>query len=164
MNLLIDNNDGRGQQDYTAWVDAENLPKVARKLNRAATMTASLVNSGQGFTAPVSGARVVLQCGSGGTLFTGSFSRIGSFSQVSYATSAATTQPTPTAHPSTSFTPATTIRWRPCRDIARLLTPWRMSRQERDDGGVEVVRLMRLARLRARPSSPARTAAPPARG
>ena len=71
MNLLIDNNDGRGQQDYTAWVDAENLPKVARKLNRAATMTASLVNSGQGFTAPVSGARVVLQCGSGGTLFTG---------------------------------------------------------------------------------------------
>ena len=26
MNLLIDNNDGLGQQDYTAWVDAEHLP------------------------------------------------------------------------------------------------------------------------------------------
>ena len=58
MNLLIDNNDGRGQQDYTAWVDAEHLPKIARKLNRAATMTASLVNCGPGFTPPVSGARV----------------------------------------------------------------------------------------------------------
>ena len=43
MNLLIDNNDGLGQQDYTAWVDAEHLPKIARKLNRAATMTAWLV-------------------------------------------------------------------------------------------------------------------------
>ena len=27
MNLLIDNNDGRGAQDYTAWVDVEHLPK-----------------------------------------------------------------------------------------------------------------------------------------
>ncbi len=71
MNLFIDNNDGRGQQDYTAWVDVEHLPKIARKLNRAATMTASLVNCGPGFTAPVCGARVILQCGSGLTLFTG---------------------------------------------------------------------------------------------
>src|SRR5208283_4749669 len=71
MNLLIDNNRGRGQQDYTAWVDAEHLPKITRRLNRAATMTAALVNSGPGFTTPVSGARVILQCGSGLTLFTG---------------------------------------------------------------------------------------------
>jgi len=71
MNLLIDNNDGRGQQDYTAWVDAEHLPKITRRLNRAATMTALLVNSGPGFTPPASGARIVLQCGSGLTLFTG---------------------------------------------------------------------------------------------
>src|SRR5271165_6263348 len=71
MNLLIDNNDGRGQQDYTAWVDAEHLPKITRRLNCAATMTALLVNSGPGFTAPLSGARVILQCGSGLTLFTG---------------------------------------------------------------------------------------------
>ena len=71
MNLLIDNNDGLGPQDYTVWVDAEHLPKIARKLNRAATMTASLVNCGPGFTLPVCGARIVLQCGSGLTLFTG---------------------------------------------------------------------------------------------
>jgi hypothetical protein len=71
MNLLIDNNDGRGQQDYTAWLDAEHLPKITRKLNRAATMTASLVNCGPGFIAPVSGAHIVLQRGSGLTLFTG---------------------------------------------------------------------------------------------
>jgi hypothetical protein len=71
MILLIDNNDGRGQQDYTAWVDAEHLPKIARKLNRPATMTAALVNCGPGFIPPVSGARIVLQRGSGLTLFTG---------------------------------------------------------------------------------------------
>ena len=71
MKLLIDNHDGRGQQDYTAWVDAEHLPKITRKLNRAATMTASLVNCGPGFTAPVCGARIILQCRSGLTLFTG---------------------------------------------------------------------------------------------
>src|SRR5271167_3826333 len=71
MILVIDNNDGHGQQDYTAWVDVEHLPKIARKLNRAATMTASLVNCGPGFTAPVCGARVILQRGSGLTLFTG---------------------------------------------------------------------------------------------
>ncbi len=71
MNLLIDNNDGRGPQDYTAWVDVEHLPKIARKLNRAATMTAALANCGAGFSAPVCGARIVLQCGSGLTLFTG---------------------------------------------------------------------------------------------
>src|SRR5271166_3817442 len=71
MNLLIDNNDGRGQQDYTAWVDAEHLPKITRRLNCAATMTALLVNSGPGFTAPLSGARIILQCRSGLTLFTG---------------------------------------------------------------------------------------------
>src|SRR5271165_3148067 len=71
MILLIDNNDGRGQQDYTAWLDAEHLPKITRKLNRAATMTVALVTCGPGFTAPVSGARVILQRGSGLTLFTG---------------------------------------------------------------------------------------------
>ncbi len=71
MILLIDNNDGRGQQDYTAWVDAEHLPKTTRKLNGAATMTAVLVNCGPGFTVPVLGARVILQRGTGGTLLTG---------------------------------------------------------------------------------------------
>jgi len=71
MNLLIDNNDGLGQQDYTAWVDVDHLPKIARRLNRAATMTAWLVAAGPSFHPPVSGARVLLQRADGFRLFTG---------------------------------------------------------------------------------------------
>ena len=72
MILLIDNNDGHGLEDYTAFVDAEHLPQITRKLNHAAAMTATLVNSGPGFTGPVSGARLILQRGTDGTrLFTG---------------------------------------------------------------------------------------------
>ena len=43
MNLLIDNNDGLGPQDYTAYVDCEHLPAITRKLNAAATMICALV-------------------------------------------------------------------------------------------------------------------------
>ena len=71
MNLLIDNNDGLGQQDYSAWVDTAHLPKITRRLNRAATLTACLVNCGPGFQPPVSGARVILQRGDGVHLFSG---------------------------------------------------------------------------------------------
>ena len=71
MNLLIDNNDGLGQQDYTAWVDVDHLPKIARRLNRAATMTAWLVAADPSFHPPVSGARVLLQRADGFRLFTG---------------------------------------------------------------------------------------------
>ena len=42
MNLLIDNNDGLGQQDYTSYIDTDHLPRVARKLNAPATMIAAL--------------------------------------------------------------------------------------------------------------------------
>ena len=71
MNLLIDNNDGLGQQDYTAYVDADHLPKITRRLNRAATMTAWLVAADPSFHPPVSGARVLLQRADGFRLFTG---------------------------------------------------------------------------------------------
>jgi hypothetical protein len=71
MNLLIDNNDGLGQQDYTAYVDAAHLPKITRRLNRAATMTASLVAADPSFHSPVGGARVLLQRADGFRLFTG---------------------------------------------------------------------------------------------
>jgi hypothetical protein len=71
MNLVIDNNDGLGQQDYTAWVDADHLPKITRRLNRAATMTAWLVAADPSFHPPVSGARVLLQRADGFRLFTG---------------------------------------------------------------------------------------------
>ncbi|MGB7556192.1 MAG: hypothetical protein WBM04_17625 [Candidatus Korobacteraceae bacterium] len=71
MNFLIDNNDGLGQQDYTAWVDVEHLPKIVRRLNQAATMTAWLVAADPSFHPPVSGARILLQRGDGFRLFTG---------------------------------------------------------------------------------------------
>lgn len=71
MNLLIDNNDGLGQQDYTSYVDADHLPRVARRLNCAASMVAALVAADSNFHPPVSGARVILQRGDGFRLFTG---------------------------------------------------------------------------------------------
>ena len=71
MNLLIDNNDGLGPVDYTAYVDGEHLPAIMRSLNAAATMTAWLVSADASFHAPVGGARVILQRGDGFRLFTG---------------------------------------------------------------------------------------------
>ncbi len=71
MNLLVDNNDGLGQLDYTAWVDAEHPPVIARRLNEPATMTAALIFADATFHPPVNGARVVLQRGDGVRLFTG---------------------------------------------------------------------------------------------
>ena len=71
MNLLIDNNDGLGQQDYTSYIDGDHLPQVVRKLNQAALMIATLVSADPNFQAPVQGARVVLQRNDGLTLFTG---------------------------------------------------------------------------------------------
>ncbi len=71
MNLLIDNNDGLGLQDYVGHVDVENLPAIVRSLNKAATMTATLIRADATFKAPANGARVLLQRGDGTVLFTG---------------------------------------------------------------------------------------------
>ena len=46
-------------------------------------------------------------------------------------------------HSVTSFTISSTMRLRPSRDMARELTPWRISLQERECGGLVMVRLMR---------------------
>ncbi|HEY1731572.1 MAG TPA: hypothetical protein VGG15_07475 [Terriglobales bacterium] len=71
MNLLIDNNDGLGQLDYTAWIDGDHPPFISRKLNGPATMAASLIFADATFHPPVNRARVVLQRGDGLRLFTG---------------------------------------------------------------------------------------------
>ena len=71
MKLLIDNHDGLGQQDYSASLDAEHLPKLKRKLNRAAEMQAWLASNDPGFRVPATGARAVLQRDDGYKLFTG---------------------------------------------------------------------------------------------
>ena len=71
MNLLIDNNDGLGPQDYTAYLDGEHLPAITRGLNAPATMNAALVSAGMNFAVPVKGARIVLERSDGFVLFTG---------------------------------------------------------------------------------------------
>src|SRR5664279_1918924 len=71
MKILIDNHDGMGQQDYSAYFDADNLPKLKRRLNRAAEMQAWLASGDAGFHVPASGARVILQRDDGYKLFTG---------------------------------------------------------------------------------------------
>jgi len=71
MKIIIDNHDGMGQLDYSAYFDAEHLPKLKRKLNRAAEMLAWLASGDVGFHVPASGARVTLQRDDGYKLFTG---------------------------------------------------------------------------------------------
>ena len=71
MNLLLDNNNGLGQQDYTSYVDADHLPRIVRRLNCAATLVAALVAADGNFDPPVSGARIILQRSDGFRLFTG---------------------------------------------------------------------------------------------
>ena len=71
MKLLIDNHDGAGLLDYSAYLDAASLPKLTRKLNQSAKMQAWLASGDTRFPAPGSGARVVLQRDDGYKLFTG---------------------------------------------------------------------------------------------
>jgi hypothetical protein len=71
MKLMIDNNDGYGARDYTPYLDATALPKVARKLNRPSRMITGLVGLDASFVQPAVGARVTLQRGDGYKLFTG---------------------------------------------------------------------------------------------
>ena len=71
MNVLIDNNNGLGPQDYTCYADCEHLPQITRKLNAPATIFLALVAADNSFLPPVVGARVVLQRSNGLALFTG---------------------------------------------------------------------------------------------
>lgn len=68
MKLLIDNLDGLGAQDYMAFVDSSNSPRLMRKLNSAAEFKFGLVS---GVAVPVRGARVTLTLSNGDNLFTG---------------------------------------------------------------------------------------------
>jgi hypothetical protein len=71
MKLTIDNNDNRGPQDYTPYLDGAALPKITRKLNRAWQMTTGLAVADPNFVIPTSRGRVVLQRNDGYKLFTG---------------------------------------------------------------------------------------------
>src|SRR5579883_1413623 len=70
MKLTIDNLDGRGPWDYTAYLDGAGV-RVARRLNKPTEVRFSLVASGPDFVVPVSGARVMVGQLNGQDVFTG---------------------------------------------------------------------------------------------
>ena len=63
--------DGRGAQDYTAFVDSGKSPSVVRKLNSPAELKFGLVGGGESLAVPVIGGRVTLTLSNGNDLFTG---------------------------------------------------------------------------------------------
>ncbi len=71
MKLTIDNLDGRGPWDYSAYLESGQKPKVVRQLNKPAELRLNLVASGADFVVPVSGARVMLGWRNGQDVFTG---------------------------------------------------------------------------------------------
>jgi len=71
MKLQIDNLDGGGPRDYTPAVDASQLPKLLRRLNRAAELRFSLVANSTDFVIPPNGARVTLGLANGQDMFSG---------------------------------------------------------------------------------------------
>ena len=71
MNLLIDNLDGLGPQDYTAFVDSSKNPSLVRKLNQPAELKFGLVAGPDGPAVPSIGGRVTLTLSNGNDLFTG---------------------------------------------------------------------------------------------
>jgi hypothetical protein len=71
MKLTIDNLDGRGPQDYSAFLDAERAPHLVRRLNKPAEIQLSLVASGPEFVVPVNRARLMLGRANGQDVFTG---------------------------------------------------------------------------------------------
>jgi hypothetical protein len=71
MKLLIDNLDGLGAQDYTAFVDSSKSPSIVRKLNSPAELKFGLVAGQSSLAAPAMGGRVTLTLSNGNDLFTG---------------------------------------------------------------------------------------------
>jgi len=71
MKLLIDNLDGLGAQDYTAFVDSGKNPSLVRKLNNPAELKFGLVAEAGSLAAPVIGGRVTLTLNNGNDLFAG---------------------------------------------------------------------------------------------
>jgi hypothetical protein len=73
MRFLIDNFDGLGAQDYTAFVDLSKglSPQLVRKLNSPTELKFGLVSALESPAVPVIGGRVMLTLNSGNNLFTG---------------------------------------------------------------------------------------------
>jgi hypothetical protein len=71
MKLTIDNLDGLGPQDYTAFVDSGRSPSLVRKLNSPAELKFGLAAGTGSVAVPAIGGRVTLTLSNGNDLFTG---------------------------------------------------------------------------------------------
>ena len=71
MKLTIDNLDGRGAWDYSAYVEDGKKLRLLRRLNRPTEVRFSLVASAPDFVVPANGARVMLGQLNGQDVFTG---------------------------------------------------------------------------------------------
>jgi hypothetical protein len=76
MKLTIDNFDGLGPQDYTAFVDSGKSPSVARKLNKPSEFNFGLLAKTGSPAIPVISGRVMLTLSNGDDLFTGYIARV----------------------------------------------------------------------------------------
>jgi len=71
MKLTIDNLQGLGPIDYTAWLDGTVAPHIERMLNQPAKLRLGLISSSAGFVLPVTNARITVMKANGTFLFTG---------------------------------------------------------------------------------------------
>src|SRR5438045_1357366 len=71
MQITIDNFDGAGARDYSAYGCSEGLPRILRKLNQPTHAALALVSDDPTFVVPASGGRIKLTRGDGVALFTG---------------------------------------------------------------------------------------------
>jgi hypothetical protein len=71
MNLLIDNLDGLGPQDYTSFVDSSKSPTLVRRLNSPSEFKFGLAGGAGSLIVPTIGGRVTLTLNNGNDLFTG---------------------------------------------------------------------------------------------
>lgn len=71
MKLTIDNLQGLGPVDYTAWLDGNLAPHIERVLNQPAKLRLGLIPSSAGFVVPATNARITMAKANGTFLFTG---------------------------------------------------------------------------------------------
>ncbi|HYH00103.1 MAG TPA: hypothetical protein VD837_13295 [Terriglobales bacterium] len=71
MRLTIDNADGCGPVDYSAYLDSNRAPQIQRKLNRPSSLSLALLATTSAFVVPALRARIIIERSDGAKLFTG---------------------------------------------------------------------------------------------
>ncbi|RRA48219.1 hypothetical protein [Acidipila sp. EB88] len=71
MQIFIDNQDGKGLQDYTPYLHFAEQAEIKKALNKPSVCVFSLVNGGEGVGLPARNSQVVVASAAGTTLFSG---------------------------------------------------------------------------------------------